>query len=455
MKSTHQRGAATLVVVMVLFFIISMVAAYTSRSMIFEQRTGANLYRATQSFEAAEAGMNWALMMLNSGRIDAECRPSVNNTDNSFRERYLNINSSTGLITPDWLVAPVPPATTGTPLTPTCVFDSGLGTWRCACPTAAAPVLTAPAGDAVAPAFRIRFRSPTPPSGVSAHPGLVRIDVVGCTRLDDGCLNETGASVANEGRTVTGAVLMLSGRATAFPQAALTARGNVTATGLSVINATTAGTGVTVHAAGNIQTAGLSLSTSAGNALGGSTLPDDDGLLLPAIAASGADPGLSAAERFFAATFMLTSPRWRQMPAVVTVNCPAGGCAATAVRTAIANNPGRPLWLTGSLLVDSSDDIGSAAAPVMMVVNGNLEFSTPGVTIHGLLMIRPVAPAVSWDIGASTQPGTIRGAVIVDGAVTDAGSMTVQYDDVVLANLRMSSGTFFRVAGSWRDWAMP
>ena len=70
MKLAKQRGAATLVVVMVLFFIISMVAAYTSRNMIFEQRTGANLYRATQSFEAAEAGMNWALMMLNRGRID-------------------------------------------------------------------------------------------------------------------------------------------------------------------------------------------------------------------------------------------------------------------------------------------------------------------------------------------------------------------------------------------------
>ncbi|MFY7949505.1 MAG: pilus assembly PilX family protein, partial [Gemmatimonas sp.] len=65
MNARRQQGAATLVVVMVLFFIISMVAAYTSRNMIFEQRTGANLYRASQSFEAAEAGMNWALMMLN------------------------------------------------------------------------------------------------------------------------------------------------------------------------------------------------------------------------------------------------------------------------------------------------------------------------------------------------------------------------------------------------------
>jgi hypothetical protein len=34
---------------MLLFFIISMVAAYTSRNLIFEQRTSANQYRSTQA----------------------------------------------------------------------------------------------------------------------------------------------------------------------------------------------------------------------------------------------------------------------------------------------------------------------------------------------------------------------------------------------------------------------
>ena len=46
------RGAATLIVVMLLFFIMSMVAAYTSRNLIFEQRTSANQYRSSQAFEA-------------------------------------------------------------------------------------------------------------------------------------------------------------------------------------------------------------------------------------------------------------------------------------------------------------------------------------------------------------------------------------------------------------------
>ena len=45
---------------MVLFFIMSLVAAYASRNLIFEQRTSANNYRSTQAFEAAEAGLEWS-----------------------------------------------------------------------------------------------------------------------------------------------------------------------------------------------------------------------------------------------------------------------------------------------------------------------------------------------------------------------------------------------------------
>ena len=72
--ATPQRGAAALVVVMMLFFIMSLVAAYASRNLIFEQRTSANNYRSTQAFEAAEAGLEWAIAMLNGGRIDDRLR---------------------------------------------------------------------------------------------------------------------------------------------------------------------------------------------------------------------------------------------------------------------------------------------------------------------------------------------------------------------------------------------
>lgn len=429
-----QRGAATLVVVMVLFFIISMVAAYTSRNMLFEQRTGTNLYRASQSFEAAEAGMDWALMMLNSGRIDPQCDASVDLSDSSFRDRYLAIHTGTGLIT-------ARSSSSGGELSPTCVFDRSANRWQCSCPVDGAPTLTAPVGSEVAPAFRVRLRAPL---STPARPGLVRIDVVGCTRLDDACLGLTSTGVANEGRTVVGSVAMISGRAVAMPTAALTARGDVTVSGLNVSNVLVSDSGVTVHASGAVT--GVSSTTIAGNALGGATLQNDGGLNPPALAP------FSGAERFFAATFLLPLRRWVELPAVVTVPCGLGGCSAAEVRDAIAANPGRPLWLTGGLSIDSSGDIGTVTAPVMMVVNGNLDFSTTGVTVHGLVMVRPADPVTGW---VTAGGGRIRGAVIVDGAVTGTSTISIDYDGEVLNAMRFTVGSFGRVPGSWRDWVMP
>ena len=93
----RESGAASLIVVMVLFFLMSLVAAYTSRNLIFEQRTSVNQYRATQAYEAAEAGLEWALTLLNSGRIGADClETGAATTDTSFRQRYLAIDADTG-----------------------------------------------------------------------------------------------------------------------------------------------------------------------------------------------------------------------------------------------------------------------------------------------------------------------------------------------------------------------
>lgn len=436
MEASRQRGAATLVVVMVLFFIISMVAAYTGRNMIFEQRTGTNLYRATQSLEAAEAGMEWALMLLNTGRIDDACVASADPTDTSFRERYVTADPASGILT-------VRTQTDGSELTPTCVFDRATNRWDCSCPVDGDPVLSAPAGNEIAPAFRVRMRAL---NASPARPGLLRLDVVGCTRLDDACLGLGGASLVNEGRTVVGSVAMLSGRAVVMPRAALTARGAVSAASLSVSNVRVADGGITVHASGTIDP-GLSLTTLSGNALSGSTIPGDSVLDVPELAP------FNAGQRFFASMFMLTPERWVQLPAVFTLNCGLGGCSAAELRDAIAANPGRPLWINGSVSIDSSGDIGTATAPVLLVIdNGGLDFSTPSVTLHGLVLMRPTDPVTGWVTSGS---GRIHGAVVVDGAVTGTGTLSIEYNGEVLAALRATVGNFSRVPGSWRDWTMP
>ena len=56
-----QRGAVTLVLAIVLLVLMSMVAAYTGSTVLFEQKVSANEFRAGQAFEAAESGLSSAI----------------------------------------------------------------------------------------------------------------------------------------------------------------------------------------------------------------------------------------------------------------------------------------------------------------------------------------------------------------------------------------------------------
>ena len=91
--ASSQEGAAALIVVVVLFFILAMVTAYAGRNLIFEQRTSVNNQRATQAFEMAEAGLDFAIGLLSSGRVDEACRPDED-APQTFRQRHLTMDGN-------------------------------------------------------------------------------------------------------------------------------------------------------------------------------------------------------------------------------------------------------------------------------------------------------------------------------------------------------------------------
>jgi hypothetical protein len=110
------------------------------------------------------------------------------------------------------------------------------------------------------------------------------------------------------------------------------------------------------------------------------------------------------------------------------------------------------LWLTGNLNVDSAGDIGSATEPVVIVINGDLEFTTPGVTIYGVVYNRLLPlPAVDTE-WTTTGSGQVTGAVVAEGGVGGAGAVTVAYDADVIRLIRFNNGSFVRVPSSWRDY---
>ncbi len=82
-----QRGIATLAVTLALLAAMLITLLAANRQLLLELRQSANQADATAAFEAAEAGLDWAVAMLNAdARVGGDCRPSPLATQ-SFRER--------------------------------------------------------------------------------------------------------------------------------------------------------------------------------------------------------------------------------------------------------------------------------------------------------------------------------------------------------------------------------
>jgi hypothetical protein len=305
------------------------------------------------------------------------------------------------------------------------------------------------------PAFRVRFRSVAGESGTPLVPkqsGVIRVEVVGCTRVDpvgatDPCLSFAGRGALNEGRVLASSLVALAGNPSGSPHAALTASGAVNLGGaaLAAYNTAPSGLGITVHSGGAINTAGLVLRSAPGTPVATSIIEGDGAFNLPATGP------FTASDRIFATVFNMRLLTFQEQQAAVVLACPLGGCTALAVRNALDFNPNRPLWLTGSLNVDSAGDIGSAAIPAVIVVNGDLQFvgGGVGVNIYGLVFNRLAAGTANWTTAGA---GQINGAVVAEGGVVGTGTPTIVYDEAVLRHLRYNNGSFVRVPGSWRDF---
>ena len=417
-RARHQRGAAALIVTTLLFFAMVLVTLFVNRNLVFEQRASANQYRATQAFEAAEAGAEWALAQLNNPqRLGPDCQPVADSHAGSFRSRYLNQTTAT-FAPRTWNNGSV-----ATALQPTCVrSDTG---WNCSCPASSAPALTAPTGDGPFPAFSLQFMP-------GDKPGSVRVVSTGCTHLAGACLAGSSSSPDAIAR-VDVSVALLAGLRTP-PAAALTTRGSVDAdsAAFGAHNADPA-TGIAVHAGSTITAGRARLSTAAGAPLASALIGNDASLAGP------------NADRFFASTFGLDKERWKNQPSVARIAC-TSDCAA-AIDAAIRAADGSALiWLDGDLALDGPVTLGSPEQPVVLVVSGAAHLRG-AVTFHGVLY----TAALGWNENVASG-ALLRGAAISEAGYSGSGTPDFVYDRRALDILQTRSGSFARVNGSWRDF---
>ena len=288
----------------------------------------------------------------------------------------------------------------------------------------------------VGPAFGVRFVNQF------NRPGSIRAEINGCTSYDHDCITTGELAPAGACQSTLCSLMTRYSGAKSPPIAAITARGDISGTALTASNPSQVAGGITLHAGGNITVtaANLILSSVPGTPPELSKRGLDSALLLPVDAANCLDC-------VFTSVFGLRPDTYRQQPAIVQVDCTVT-CSATSVNTALAANRGRIVWLAnaGGLTVDNAADIiGSAADPVVLVVDGPLTIAASAGTtarIHGLV----------YAASAALNAGEIRGALVSASSVVASGTAEVAYDVDALNLLRLTSGSFVRLAGGWRDF---
>lgn len=388
LKLRRERGAATLVVIVALLGAMALTVLFVNRGLLLEARMSANQARSTVAFEAAEAGVEWALAQLNAPeRIGTDCRPEAA-AASSFRARYL-----------------------ASDLRPACTRRGPV--WACSCPTAGAAVLPAPSGDDDAPAFSVAF-------GPGPRPDVATLVSTGTTN--------GGAAQAR----IAVSVALVPALASA-PVAALTTRGDigVGAAPIAVFDLDPASAGVGLHAGGSVDANAVTFTGPAGASSAGRI--------------AGLDGALAAldGERLFVSFFGLSKSAWRTQPMTRRLRCTVD-CGAELATTIGIDVAAPMVWIDGDAVVEGPLTLGRPDRPVVILVEGSLQLRGD-VTVHGLVY----ASGIAWT--GSASGAQVHGALVSESGYAGDAAVALSRDAAVLAALRRT-GTYVKLPGSWRDF---
>lgn len=424
---THrQQGAATLVVVMVLFFIMALAAIAAGRNQLFDSRIAANYARTEVAVSTTEAAFEWLTVMLNSGKLSTACTASSSGPD-TFVQRYFTF-SGTRRLTPR--MVSVGGSTNG----PMCYYSSG--SWNCSCPQNGlwAKPASVPDTSDVTPSFDLLF-------GRTEKEGTLVAISTACTVAAAGTCNPfttTGSEVlgftmgASWMRAHQDYVLVSALKVP--PASPLIAQGTVdwgpAGSSLALQNPDTVSHGVLAQLGG----------VATGSTADMLTLPGT-----PAADAILSDASLSLTSRdwnsLFQLYFGMLPASYQRQPAIRTItNCPASGDCTPLVDTLITAGH-RMIWISGPANFTSAASWGSATDPVVLIVDGALAiggtFQSAGVlAVNGQL---------SWAAGGASQH---LGAIIVAGPATFGGSPKLIYAPSTLRKVADRMGSYVRLPGA-------
>lgn len=427
----HQRGTGTLLISILLLLCATLVLLYLNRGLLFEQRSSANLYRSTTAIEAAEAGVEWAIGMLNNpSRISANCGAG-SSTDLSFRRRYADLDATPG--SPD----------TGFPnVQPACrITSTGLS---CSCPVTGSPVVL-PVADT--PSFSVsltreRIASEDPPASKNS----LRITAVGCSSSTTPCTAALATLSTTDASAVISVALKLRPLLRAGPAAPLTCGSSCQLGGsYNIINNSVATNGTLINAGAAISTgSGVALQTIPGLPPSNALVPNDQ--TLSALSGSDVNCNNSAV---FQSYFGTTMQVYAEASNTKTITCDSGGGCGSLTQAAY-DQGWRSFYFPAGLFLNNSSNLtgnalGNDADPVVIVTPGAFDING-NIAIHGVIFANN---ADVNDLGTGTAD--IHGGLITCAGYRNNGNGTLEFSDSVLTGAQSATNLLVKVPGSWRD----
>ena len=239
-----------------------------------------------------------------------------------------------------------------------------------------------------------------------------------------GCVNSCEPGI-NQGRAVVSQTLAMLGGIHRIPYALMTARGLISASGAPTLNnQTNAVQGMLLHA--------------------GQTIVVDDTVIRQTIpgrpvdaASRDADKALAQMppDQFFQYWMGGDKAFVRKIAKQMTCQGECGSSLAAAGSHVI--------WIDGNVRI-SSGVIGTAAAPVVLLVRGSLE-------ITGAARVTGVVYGMGQTIRLGLSQGRIDGAVIAEQDLVLEGIGTYHYHPTALQTAQTHLGRFVPVPGRWVD----
>lgn len=364
-RCIQQNGAVTLVTTLILITVSTMIIIFAAKYGVMQQKSNANQIRANQAFEAAEAGLEFGIM-------------------------YLQTNSSAILAT----------ASGGflQPYTNSSVTNVALGNGS---------------------HFTVVYTNP-----VANDYARIRVSATGTS--DDAAATKT---VSQE--VQYGSVLMYP------PIVPLIARDDVHLSANAIIrnlySATTVNAGDDVDLDGGSQTI-LSSGQSSNSSIINSDIDDDISSL----------KSLSSND-LFATYFGSNKNTIKNIADFYYSNS-----ISTNYSSILDGKAGSIIWIDqtgGAAQIRGNTTIGTDAAPVLLIVNGNMDLFG-NVIITGFVF---VSGTTSTDFFSNV---IINGGLVSGGDFSMSGSAALNYEPGIISVLRQSPSLMYyaKIPGSWKDF---